>query len=93
MKQYYFQKNTVIGPKAIILSSSLGSCSVLEDLSKRLFSSTNKKINIVVAYESISVQHTIVSETLQKMSHFFLKASRLIQSILKTFKKTLLSVT
>lgn len=50
-----------IGPKAIILSSSLRSCSILEDLSKLLFSSTKKKINIVVAYESISVQHTIAN--------------------------------
>ncbi|XP_025202131.1 putative ATP-dependent RNA helicase TDRD12 [Melanaphis sacchari] len=53
--------SVVIGPKAIVLSSSLGSCSVLEDLSKKLCSSTNKKVNIVVAYESISVQHTIAA--------------------------------
>jgi len=57
----YLQKNFVIGPKAIILSSSLASCSTLEYLSNGLFSSTMKHNNIVVAYESIPVQHTIVS--------------------------------
>lgn len=66
------QESSDIGPKAIILSSSLRSCSILEDLSKLIFSSTKKKINIVVAYESISVQHTIVSEILKMMSYFFL---------------------
>lgn len=79
------QENCDIGPKAIILSSSLRSCSLLEDLSKLLFSSTKNKINIVVAYESISVQHSIVSEILKVISTFSYKERWLIQSILKTF--------
>jgi len=79
------QESCDIGPKAIILSSSLRSCSMLEDLSKLLFSSTKKKINIVVAYEPISVQHTIVSEILKVISSFAYKQRWLIQSIFKTF--------
>ncbi|KAL4143211.1 hypothetical protein QTP88_005569 [Uroleucon formosanum] len=55
----------VIGPKAIILSSSIASCSTLEYLSKKLLSLTIKKNNIVVAYECSPVQHTIVSERLE----------------------------
>lgn len=54
-------KSFVIGPKAIILSNSLTSCSTLEYLSNKLFSSTIKKNNVVVAYESSSVQHTIAA--------------------------------
>ncbi|XP_060864055.1 putative ATP-dependent RNA helicase TDRD12 isoform X2 [Metopolophium dirhodum] len=54
-------KSFVIGPKAIILSSSLASCSTLEYLSNKLFSSTIKKNNIAVAYESSPVQHTIAA--------------------------------
>ncbi|XP_015363727.1 PREDICTED: putative ATP-dependent RNA helicase TDRD12 [Diuraphis noxia] len=54
-------KSFVIGPKAIILSSSLASCSRLEYLSNELFSSTIKKNNVAIAYESISVQHTIAA--------------------------------
>lgn len=79
------QESCDIGPKAIILSSSLRSCSILEDLSKLLFSSTKKKINIVVAYESISIQHTIVSKILKIMSSFAYKQIWLIRSTFKTF--------
>ncbi|CAI6372649.1 unnamed protein product [Macrosiphum euphorbiae] len=54
-------KSFVIGPKAIILSSSSASCSTLEYLSNKLFSSTIKKNNVFVAYESSPVQHTIAA--------------------------------
>ncbi|XP_025420540.1 putative ATP-dependent RNA helicase TDRD12 isoform X2 [Sipha flava] len=48
-----------IGPKAIVLSSSLGSCSELEDLSKKLTSPRENSVKVVVAYASMPVQHTI----------------------------------
>ncbi|XP_050427955.1 putative ATP-dependent RNA helicase TDRD12 [Adelges cooleyi] len=56
------EDNYTLGPKCVILSSSLGSCSVLDSLAKELVKSVpNKSIKIVHACSSISVQQTIVS--------------------------------
>lgn len=66
----HFKDNAHIGPKVVILSNSLGSCTNLENLSNLLISSAKKenKIKVVAIYETISVQSTIVSDIHKRLN-------------------------